>query len=148
MINLATHCSDVIMTTMASQITSLTIVYSIVYSDAVYLIVYSDADKKHQSSASLAFVRGIHRWSVDSPHKGTLTRKMFPFYDVIMSSLNVTRHCWITFNIMSLACLFSTVQTEREWRAHIHNNFSWAVLYVEKSKALDDMISNVTHRRT
>ena len=41
------------MTTMASQITSLTVVYS---------TVYSDADKtKHQSSASLAFVWGIHR---------------------------------------------------------------------------------------
>ena len=39
---------------MASQITSLTIVYSAVYSDA--------DQRKHQSSASLAFVRGIHRW--------------------------------------------------------------------------------------
>ena len=38
---------------IASQITSLTIVYSIVYSDA--------DQRKHQSSASLAFVRGIHR---------------------------------------------------------------------------------------
>ena len=40
--------------------------------------------KKHQSSASLAFVRGIHRWPVNSPHKGPVTRKMSPF--VIMSS--------------------------------------------------------------
>ena len=40
--------------------------------------------KKLQSSASLAFVRGIHRWPVDSPHKGPVTRKMFPFDDVIM----------------------------------------------------------------
>ena len=41
------------MSPMASQITSLTI---------VYLTVYSGADhRKHQSSASLAFVRGIHR---------------------------------------------------------------------------------------
>ena len=47
------HYSDVIMTTMASQITSLTVVYSIVYSGA--------DQRKHQSSASLAFVRGIHR---------------------------------------------------------------------------------------
>ena len=39
---------------------------------------------KHQSSASLAFVRGIHRWPVNSPHKGPVTRKMFPFDDVIM----------------------------------------------------------------
>ena len=36
------------------------------------------------SSASLAFVRGIHRWPVDSPHKGPVTRKMLPFDDVII----------------------------------------------------------------
>ena len=47
------HYIDVIMTTMASQSTSLTVVYSTVYSDIDH--------KKHQSSASLAFVRGIHR---------------------------------------------------------------------------------------
>ena len=51
----------------------------------VYLTVYSGADKKHHNSASLAFVRGIRRWSVNSPHKWPATRKMFPFDDVIMS---------------------------------------------------------------
>ena len=51
----------------------------------VYSTVYSGADqRKHQSSASLAFVRGFHRWPVNSPHKGPVTRKMFPFDDVIM----------------------------------------------------------------
>ena len=70
------HYIDVIMTTVASQITSFTIVYSIVYSDADH--------RKHQSSASLAFVRGIHRGPVNSPHKWPVTRKMFPFDDVIM----------------------------------------------------------------
>ena len=40
--------------------------------------------RKHQSSASLAFVRGIHRGPVNSPHKWSVTRKMFPFDDVIM----------------------------------------------------------------
>ena len=65
------------MGTIASQITSLTIVYSTVYSDA--------DQRKHQSSASLAFVWGIHRGPVNSPHKGPVTRKMFPFDDVIMS---------------------------------------------------------------
>ena len=62
---------------IASQITSLTIVYSIVYSDV--------DQRKHQSSASLAFVRGIHRGPVNSPHKWPVTRKMFPFDDVIKS---------------------------------------------------------------
>ena len=61
---------------IASQITSLTIVYSTVYSDA--------NQRKHQSSASLAFVRGIHRGPVNSPHKWPVTRKMFPFDYVIM----------------------------------------------------------------
>ena len=70
------HYSDVIMGTMASQITSLTVVYSIVYSDA--------DQRKHQSSASLAFVLGIHRRPVNSPHKRPVTRKMFPFDEVIM----------------------------------------------------------------
>ena len=70
------HYSDVIMGAMASQINSLTIVYSSVYSDA--------DQRKHQSSASLAFVRGIHRWPVNSPHKWPVSRKMFPFDDVIM----------------------------------------------------------------
>ena len=51
----------------------------------VYSTVYSGANqRKHQSSASLAFVRGIHRWLVNFPHKGSVTRKMFPFGDVIM----------------------------------------------------------------
>ena len=49
--------------------------------------VYSGANqRKHQSSASLAFARGIHRWPVNSPHKGPVTRKIFPFDDVIMLS--------------------------------------------------------------
>ena len=64
------------MDAIASQITSLTIVYSTVYWD-------SD-QRKYQSSALLAFVRGIHRWPVNSPHKWPVTRKMFPFDDVIM----------------------------------------------------------------
>ena len=47
--------------------------------------VGSGADHtKHQSYASLAFVWGIHRWQVTSPHKMPVTRKMFPFDDVIM----------------------------------------------------------------
>ena len=71
------HYGDVIMGTIAPQIISLTIVYSTVYSGA--------DQRKHQSSASLAFVRGIHRGPVNSPHKGPVTRKMFPFDDVFMT---------------------------------------------------------------
>ena len=60
-VNSKGHYNDVIMGAIASQITGLTIVYSIVYSDA--------DQRKHQSSASLAFVREIHRGAVNSPHK-------------------------------------------------------------------------------
>ena len=67
------HYTDVIMGAMASQITSLTIVYPIVYSDL--------DQRKHESSASLAFVRR----HVNSPHKWPVTRKTFPFDDVIMT---------------------------------------------------------------
>ena len=61
---------------IASQITILAIVYSIVYSGV--------DQRRHQSSASLAFVRGIHRRAVNSPHKWPVTRKKVPFDDVIM----------------------------------------------------------------
>ena len=73
------HYNDVIMSAMASQITSLTIVYSTVYSDA--------DQRKHQSSASRAFVRRIHRWPVKTSHKLPVTRKMLPFDEVIMNLL-------------------------------------------------------------
>ena len=73
------HYFDVIKGLVATQITSLTIVYSSVYSDA--------DQRKHQSSTSLAFVWGIHRGPVNSPHKWPVTRKMFPFDDVIMGHI-------------------------------------------------------------
>ena len=50
----------------------------------LWITVFSHDQRKHQSSASLAFVRGIQRWPVNSPHKGPVTRKMFPFDDVIV----------------------------------------------------------------
>ena len=83
----ARHYGDVIMGVLASQVTSLTIVYSTVNS--------GEDQRKHQSFASLAFVRGIHRWPVNSPHKWPVTRKMFPFDDVIMGLL---RHYSLYFS--------------------------------------------------
>ena len=46
---------------------------------------------KYQSSASLAFFRGIHRWPVNSPHKGPVMRKRFPFDDVIIVQIKAGR---------------------------------------------------------
>ena len=60
------HYSDVIISTIACQITSRTIVYSTVY--------WGADQRKHQSCASLDFVRGIRRWPVNSPHKKPVTQ--------------------------------------------------------------------------
>ena len=106
----SSHYRDVIMSTMASQITSFMLVYSTVYSrvdQRKYQLRVtgfwegnspvtgefpaqraSDAENvsiwwRHHA-ASLAFVGGIPRWPVDSPHKGSVTQKMFLFDDVIM----------------------------------------------------------------
>ena len=68
------HYNDVIMSTMASQITNLRIFYS---------------------SVSLAFLRGIHWWPVNSPHKWPVMRKMFPFDDVIMSVHEIIQKVWV-----------------------------------------------------
>ena len=57
------------MSAMVLQITVVSIVYSTVCSGA--------DQRKHQSFALLAFVRGIHWWPVDSPYKGPVTRKCF-----------------------------------------------------------------------
>ena len=65
------------------RITSLTVVYSTVYSDA--------DERKYQSSTSPAFVRRIHRWPVNSAHKWPVTQKMFPFDDVIIINIYLTR---------------------------------------------------------
>ena len=73
--NELTYYSDVIRSAMASQFTGVSSVYSTICSGA--------DQRKYQSAASLAFVRGIHQGPVNSPHKGPVTRKMFPFDDVI-----------------------------------------------------------------
>ena len=99
------HYDDVIMTMLESQITSLTVVYSIVYSGV--------HQRKHQSSASLAFVREIHRGQVNFPHKWPVTRKMFPFDDVIMNSIlfySILSYPILSYSILSYPILsYSTL---------------------------------------
>ena len=118
----AMHYNDVIMSTMASQTSSLPIVSSTVYSRC--------RPKKHQSSAQLAFVWGIHRWPVNSPHKGPLKRKMFPFDDVIMGYFSTDdvwlyAHQHVAVN-MSITAPFSLVWTFQLW-----NNTVIRRLYIE-----------------
>ena len=76
------HYHDVIMSAMASQITSLMIVYSAVYSGA--------DQRKHQNSTSIAFVWDIHRLPVNSPHTGPVTQKVFSFNGVSKCTDGVT----------------------------------------------------------
>ena len=78
------HYNDVLMNAIASQITSLTIVYS--------TVCLGVDQRKYQSSPSLVFLMGFHRWPVNSPHKGPVTRKMFSFDDVIMHAIFESIH--------------------------------------------------------
>ena len=95
------HYRDVIMNAMAFHITSASI------------LVCSD-QRKHLSSTSLAFVRGIHRSPVDSPNKGPVTRKKFPFDDVIMRCReNTCGHSGCpTGPISEPSCIFRTLKNE------------------------------------
>ena len=101
------HYDDVIMGTIASQITSLTSVYSTVYSGA--------DQSKHQSSASLAFVWGIHRGPVNSPHKWPVTRKMFPFDDVIMNASRSTGTLLSHLGLVLHICISESGQQGNHW---------------------------------
>ena len=113
---------------ITSQITSLAIVYSTVYSDA--------DQRKHQSSASLAFVWGIHRGPVNSPHKWPATRKMFPFDDVIMrfgnfrilsctcSHVQLTNTITILYQIHPTSYSFRGDKCVRSWWRHQMETFS------------------------
>ena len=84
------HYSDVAMYSVVSQIAGVSIVCPIFYLGA--------GQRKHQSSVSLAFVKGIHRWPVNSPHKWPVTRKMLPFDDFIMTGTSqdvcLRNHLW------------------------------------------------------
>ena len=106
---------------IASQITSLTIVYSTVYSDA--------DQRKHQSPASLAFVRGIHRRPVNSPHKWPVTRKMFPFDDVIMNHMyrHVRMSSWCGNAFWVTGILYGE-STDHPWIPHTKDQWCGALM--------------------
>ena len=113
-IRLYYHYYDVTISKMASRITSLAIVYS---------SVYSGADQRtHQSSASLAFVWIIHRWPVNSPSKGPVMRKMFPFDDVSMMRIGniswvsngtqfIIFHCLLSITLQNIPATVTAIVT-------------------------------------
>ena len=91
-------CFTVTMSAMASQLTRISSVCS---------TVCSGPDQgKHQSSASLAFLRVVHRWPVDFPQTGPVTQKMFPFDDVIMDHVPTRTPTWPFFPHFSLLLIF------------------------------------------
>ena len=109
------HYSDIIMSMMASQITGISIVYSTICSGT--------DQRKHQSLASLAFVRGIHWWPVNSLHKGPVTQKMFSFDDVIM--LLVFRDWCIIFTCILQGGFTATrAIITLHWRHNDHKGIS------------------------
>ena len=71
------HYNNIIMSAIAFKITGVMSVYSAVR--------FGADQRKFQISVSLAFARGIHRRPVNSHHKGPVTRRMFPFVDVIIT---------------------------------------------------------------
>ena len=100
------HYSYVIMGDISSQVTSLAIVHSTVYSGT--------NQRKHQSSASLAFVRGNHRRPVNSPHKWPATRKIFPFDDVVLNNVHLDMVLSKT-----LQCKFTMLYNSNEQHIYI-----------------------------
>ena len=98
------HYGDVIMSAMASRMTGISIVCS---------TVCLCADQR-KSSKTLAFVRGIHRQPVDSPHKGPVKRKLFPFYDVIMSSSSSSNNVRLPNFVSTLISSFAN--NDPVWR--------------------------------
>ena len=145
LINGFRYC-DVIMSTMASQITSVSFICS--------TVCWGTDERKHQSSASLAFVRGIHRWPVDSPHRGRVTRKMFPFDDVIMSSMMFTGGCITLENhgriisietkivihgepyIIPYVCMQRSATRQSlagDWRPSRDTVYGWALVYKRRA---------------
>ena len=80
------------MSAMASKVTSISIVYPTVCSRA--------DQRKHQRYASLAFVRGIHWWPVNTLHKGPVMWKMFLFDDVIMRKIYCLQYLWTEISLI------------------------------------------------
>ena len=108
----------------------------------VYSSVCSGADhRKHRSSASLAFVRGIHRWPVNSPHKWPVTRKMFPFDDAIMLLPVPHDHFFKLLTIDTAFCSCSNVSTS--YHIMLHIVFFFIIGNVNPSIIVTSIVANI-----
>ena len=152
-VNVIVHHNDVLMGAIASQITSLTIVFSVIYLDT--------DQRKHQSSASLAFVWGIHRGR-------PVTRKMFPFDDVITTLMLQERNQrnnvielinFSHFLLVALLCENICMQAYKIHQRLIHSHiifFLWIMLLkrfcqflcsLRLSTVPNNMLNKTTHCR-
>ena len=123
------HYGNVIMSAMASQIASLTVVYSTVCSGA--------DQRRPQSSVSQAFVRGIHRWLANSPHKRQVTRKMLSSDDVIMTTY------WLIESVKKLMSFTSSFVTHHliKWFSNLTpplKNKHFSILVVTSTEKFRD----------
>ena len=130
------HYNDVIMGTIASQITSLTMVYSIVDSGA--------DQRKYQSSVSLAFVREIYRWPVNSPHKWPVTREIFPFDDTIMYVFKIIKkgnvNVWYCTNLVeNLYDYWNVLWVFKLWGIWVLHKFSFDSRQTRNIVALENI---------
>ena len=123
------YYSDVIISKLTSQTTSIPIIYSTV------------DQRRHKSSASLAFVRRIHRWPGTSPHKGPVTRKMLPLNDVIM-----THPIWKLYFYKYCRCLMGlTIWTIDSTIRHIFqqvSSFFRSYIYIQLFTVCISFFSN------
>ena len=94
--------------------------------------------KNHQSSASVAFVRGIHRWPVNSPHKRPLTRKMFPFDDVFIMISKISLSPQSRWSHTQNKCDPNIIRTDqiREWNMSYYTKYQRQQLENETSKSM------------
>ena len=111
------------MSAMASQINGISVV--------CWTVCSGSDQRKHQSSVSLAFVMGIPRWPVDSPPKGPVTQKMFPYDDVIMMPLLTCNHWkhkshynanFFFVTGSSTGCRYNNLQCQQWWQSWHHGN--------------------------
>ena len=118
--------------------------------DCLLNSLFGADQRKCQSSASLAFVRGIHRGPVNYPHKEQVMRKMFPFDDVIIfvmiSCDNLFKHHIVIFfsgnrhlPMMSACIWFSAKSLPEETLMFIYTKLFERFLLLRKIKLLFEM---------
>ena len=117
------HYSDIIMSAMASQI-------QFQHCSLNHLFRHR-SNKTSQSSVSLAFVREIHRWPMNSPHKLPVTRKMFKFDDVIMN------HVWLAQLIAGAVTYFQHIKWETN-EMTVTANVLFKLLHNQRKRYVND----------